>query len=847
MPIEDDIKKEIAKLAHEGKYDDLSKYVRKKLEEKAIVPQDILAYAKDYKWTSKPEKPYVINAATINKIGVAVLELKLEENVSATEFYKLASERGSSWGSRNCAQHLLGQALAKDETDEAKKQANEKKEQALAYAKKAVEQAEDEKIDPRRHKGVLCKALRKNSRYVEANGALVEYLELVLSWNDSDAKTKEIKIILLLFAEIIQEFQAEFADEATEARLSDAHCTAYLEELDPLLTDSPQLQKCKEYKAIQYEAYYFKGKCHEKLGQYAEAMSAYCTVTDEKHPLYGKAVDGRRRVLQQQLNRDFPDAKQAVQPAAATTKSPLHPTATTNVPPHPVDKSDDKSAAKEVHDKGDKHDKEEKKATKHKEEKRKKEKRVDALQLPGGTLLPVQFNEAWKRESSWFHTVDSGAIKEEFEKRSEQFKKLVSAKRAQIDAIEVELELVEEMPRDTPATVATKEKLETSKQALQLELQKLNDLKKEYEKKRKTHSGDHRQAHRRHMAETNFFDPRRSKKAAEICALTTKVINHRYNHDDSKLDPVKLDGKSARVVISSERAFQETEIALRTKKRKAPITPLSIPIKRRKPWESQSGYSSGTTNYGPPEHYQVGETMMTSEHQVEPQCQRLGNSYVSKAPTYNSINYFFSKLTEKDAEKEKQLAKFMIGFGLNHQPVSLTEVQAMDAKADQDTVDQFNRVCFLVMEKEQGQWHSATDERYQLGMSVGQARCLIMLEAGFLRLNEVFVNGALFGIYSQNGIVNNPQQVADACKHVDTLYLAYLSRKQENAREHIDFLKRQIDPKNCLMAVLTRQQAFEDLKYVYGGKDDDVNNDGYDTELDMPTPSPAPRIRFIQR
>ena len=142
---------------------------------------------------------------------------------------------------------------------------------------------------------------------------------------------------------------------------------------------------------------------------------------------------------------------------------------------------------------------------------------------------------------------------------------------------------------------------------------------------------------------------------------------------------------------------------------------------------------------------------------------------------------------------------------------------------------------------EQSQWHSATQESHQLGMAVSQARCLIMLEAGFLTFEEIFKKDNLFGIYSQSDIVRQPGKVAEACKSIDILYLNYLQMK--NPKDHFSFLKRHIHEQVSRTRSLTRKQAHDDLSRVYSGYNSEPEDpgyktdDGYETELELPSSS----------
>lgn len=195
-----------------------------------------------------------------------------------------------------------------------------------------------------------------------------------------------------------------------------------------------------------------------------------------------------------------------------------------------------------------------------------------------------------------------------------------------------------------------------------------------------------------------------------------------------------------------------------------------------------------------------------------------------------------SKLTEDEdinvkKIKESKLADYMIRYGKAHQPVTLTELQEIYTEADENDINQFHNICFLVLAKEQSQWHSAKHEKWQIGMTVAQARCLIMVKEGYISFKEVFKNAALFSVYSHTGLTGDGiEEVAESCKHIDELYTAYLQTK--NSKDYLLFFKKHIKKDYKPPYILTRKQAHEDLKSVYGG-DSDTDGEGYDSDLSL--------------
>jgi len=171
MEIPQEIRREIGRLSHEGNHDKLARYIQEQLYSETINADQILNYARNYKFTKTQGKPYVINADTINKIGARVGKLKdkIQSNLAA-EFYRLAARRQSSWGNKNYAACLLigSRGITR----------NQKK--ALLYAQKAVEPSQDNLARKNVHKLILAKALKVNDLSPETIVACEEFIEFKL-------------------------------------------------------------------------------------------------------------------------------------------------------------------------------------------------------------------------------------------------------------------------------------------------------------------------------------------------------------------------------------------------------------------------------------------------------------------------------------------------------------------------------------------------------------------------------------------------------------------------------------------------------------------------------------------
>ncbi|MDF2941053.1 MAG: hypothetical protein K0R66_1695, partial [Gammaproteobacteria bacterium] len=630
--------------------------------------------------------------------------------------------------------------------------------------------------------------LRSNKKFQEANHAMREYYQFLRA---------ELSTPMIDKAAVIKEmnwttdlFKTVFGQ--TNASLSPtADLNAYLEEMDLFLQviGNPQ-QTEKTLTDLRLEGIYIKGKIYELQGDSVQAMKAYLEVNDKAHYKYASAVSARARLIKAQIEADLKDPiASESKPSVGAAGGAGSAAASTSSPT--------------------------------------KSKKPD--QSPANPHAAVanaldDFAKSWRHETGWIHSVNTEQIEDDNKKRHIQLSKLIEAKH-------IELELILEQSKILAVDYSGK----TAK--LYQELDELRRNLKSLEKAHVSHLPGYRAAFRRHKAEAQFFDPTRSKKRKRITELACEIVDQRYTTSPSKKPTEFTD--SARVPIVTEKAIQNALLGV------SPDKKLGIPIARSSSWSN----SDRESHYGPEELYMVGSTPIRVRHSADPNPQRLGHSYMPTHGSYDSIySGVLTKLIHDNADNEKTLASYIIRYGRSHQTVSIEELKALNPEANNIDLERFNQFCFLIMSKEQSQWLSASKEVYQLGMTVSQARCLIMLEAGFIKFEEAFKNDARFGVYSQKEILSCPEKVEKACKAIEALYIEYL--KTHRAGQYLAFYKRNLG-KPAVELVLTRKQAHEDLVYVYGGEDD-TDGEGYDTdlsiagELDDATVEPARKRRRIE-
>jgi hypothetical protein len=753
MPLSEEIRKQVESFSSTGKQGELVNYMKEKLKHNICAVQDILNYARDYQW--KSNKSYVVVADSINKLGVVVNQLEdVNQKKLDIEFFKLAAERDSDWGNKNCATLLLNTAP----------------QEALQYARKAVELSNNKIDDNYEHKYILHQALFANGLCEEAVDFLWQYLvfkfKKSLSEKDS-SKNKKLEEKIKNGFESLDKILDKLID-----KLQHDQEQKYYQDIMTKVTQIVNDQKCSPgFSTIKEKARFMKGLCHEKLGEKTQAWRAYCEIVDTKLQIYVETIAARIRLLKQEIK--------------AIENSALNARMTSLGIMDETERDELQSVSDEVMTE----------------------------------LHPSR--PRWQQISDQLHSIDMAAYNA-YLAPLEQTK---IAKRKEFFEIQESLEKI--TVNEGPDNLEQKKQLKERSQELKKEQTQLEQQEKEFKLRHKDYLPEERQRLRRYKAECRFFTPNRSRKISDITALAGEIIDHRFTLGDSnKQCPIKLTGKSSRLFISAERLFQDAVVSLSGNE-----TPkLGVPVIRKQPWNI-GGYS-GSNDYGAVEFYSVKDTIIRADHRANPKKERLGCCYVYGIGKYTEdVYHFLSTLTDRELVKESQLAKFMIRYSRTHQTIAIEELQAIYTQATILDVKHFNEICFLILEKEQAQWHPTTLESCRWGASIAQARCLIMIEAGFISFSEAFKNKVLFGVYSEKDLIGNSSQVTEVCKNIEELYIEYLQYKDTNP-DRVRLFKTNITQTSVAQQALTRKQAREDMRYIYGGESD-TDGDGYDTEVSL--------------
>lgn len=543
----------------------------------------------------------------------------------------------------------------------------------------------------------------------------------------------------------------------------------YLEQLLPFLTG--RVVYLDLYRLSLSVAAYLTAKLHERLGQYPQAMQAYARVKDPHCAYYDDSVTARRKLLHNH--------------ATTFLQSTL---ASTDV---------DQLAVQ-----------------------------ADQLSITVSSSVACEVSEAdqvfrrtWQRGANGIDFVDAAELNRLYDEMSDPLWDEVRERQNKIQTLE------------KPFAHYVKKPLLPEVAALQAEIEPLVKTCRHLEEQHKHYSPEKREVLRRHLSEKTFFAPPRNRKKEAVSALSTELIRQRYNLGNNHENPIDLTDVSSRRLITAEAVFQSATVDLMALNAYDQCDTLGFPIKRSAPWRFDHGVS-GENTFGPVESYRCEATLIGAEHRANPKFERLGTSYVHEVGTYNAIFKFLNTITKGEPEKEQSLAAYFIRYGRKHHPLSLEELVALNPAMKEQDVHAFNRICFLIMEKEQAQWHTAVSDCYHLGMTVSQARCMILLKEGVIRFADVFPNGAKYGVYSQNDLLRSPGSVAQACKEIDLLYKKHLSKTREAPSVFFPKPSQSSDGAGDFYGVLTRKQARADLSYVYGG-DSDTDGEGYESDISI--------------
>lgn len=628
---------------------------------------------------------------------------------------------------------------------------------------------------------VLARALKANGNLLEANQAAIEYLNFCLSCNSktfNQQNTNEgIKFCRETIADVLKDFNTG-NNQLPPREVIDKR----LQELAPFFsgdvfkshhpTNEPELNLLRQ------EVWFLQTVYYQMLGRNEEAMKLHCLI-NSTCPHYKIALSNRAVLLKDTVTQVLVPVPVQGNTAAATAL-----VAQGAIPVVTTSSSVTTSISPSL------------------------------ITTPLIIKQQTRFSRFWQRVSPHFDVVNETSLKEEYERRIAQLQVLIRAKEVEIELVQESIQAAEKSNDSTlPSLRLHGEKLKSELKALTVSETSLRDM--DY----KTHTAVHRQQYRRAVAEASFFDPKRSKKKDQISSLAYKIIDSRYQQTT---DSIELSKYSVRLHAHAEKAIQNAILILAGTTRPQ----LGLPYVREKV------LGSSILGYGPREVYKIGDTDAVFEHRTHPDSERLGDSYSPDyiGGTYNASIYpFLLDLAQGNPEKEKQIAQLFIVYGKKQQSVTLEALQAIKSDVTQKDVEQFNRVCILILAKEQTQWLSANKSNYK-GLTVSQARCILLMTEGLLRFEDAFKNDGVFSIYSNRGLLYNPNTLAQACQRVDDLFIQFLQIK--HPLEHSNVMKQAIASRQKLTIIATRKQARADLKAVYGGDSDSDNEADYNSDLE---------------
>lgn len=453
--------------------------------------------------------------------------------------------------------------------------------------------------------------------------------------------------------------------------------------------------------------------------------------------------------------------------------------------------------------------------------------------LENGLLFPMSLRmrligKSDPASNSHYHTYESN-----YQNRIKMLKKMIASKKS-------ELNLFEKAEKDQAYDIRIceggdciyEEPNKPYKESLGRDIGKLESIKERLENEESDLEKQlfiQRSNFRNYMAECLFFDCRRFNPGAkgEVLALTKEIIDIRFGIH-KKTITLNI---SARILISAEKLFQEVFLILLSSidglrnKNMFPILP-----KDKKHFH--------------PENYDINkfEKLVRFSHSTNLSRQRIGSGYLNfeggRSNKYIDIYKFLDQITgkkkdigqDKKNENVKQIVDWMIRYGQTGQGTERDELENVYTGASELDTFHFNLICFLIITKEQPQWLSANDSNSQFGMSVTQARCLLMLAKGQISLEDAFktkytgvghsgndeYDPATFGVYSGTRLTTpgNGYKITEPTNVINRAYSA-------------SFFKNSPPPN----VILTREQAHQDLRAVY----DDGNctaGEEYGSDLD---------------
>jgi len=306
------------------------------------------------------------------------------------------------------------------------------------------------------------------------------------------------------------------------------------------------------------------------------------------------------------------------------------------------------------------------------------------------------------------------------------------------------------------------------------------------------------------IAEKRFFDPGRTYDTTPRWLsllllrrrLSTQAITAKVNLEDDT---------PFRQIITAERSTVEA-----SKKSNGGVQPG--PYANRLGWHAAHQVDEEREEwFSYYEYLKIGNTTLKYTQKVNPYPTHLGDYYMKNLGEYSNILDQINTIINHPAddvikkEKEQKLAQFIREFVSTGKPITLASLKTINDNADDDDVNNINRICYHCFVKEPARWMFHNN---QLPIAIAQARMLELLVAGHISMQQAFDEDSPFGVVTVKKVGNNWAAVKGKIKALNRLYAEKILVPQVG-----------VNPQQSY-AFARRKQFHVELRNTYGGASD---------------------------
>jgi hypothetical protein len=184
---------------------------------------------------------------------------------------------------------------------------------------------------------------------------------------------------------------------------------------------------------------------------------------------------------------------------------------------------------------------------------------------------------------------------------------------------------------------------------------------------------------------------------------------------------------------------------------------------------------------------------------------------------------------------EKKIAKYMLRFTKTGRTVNLQELKAIYSYATQDDLNILTTIFYHCFVKEITGRMLPADRLNDLPLATAQARALLLLQEGIIRMRDVFgkqgqytSNDGKYAVFTASNAVTQEaieKDLKPKINSINNLYMQHIVSKKLSSQGQLDFFKEHsID--TCVSA---REELHQTLCEVFGG-DGDTDGEGYDSD-----------------